>query len=284
MGCFYPRDAWRAKRVNLETGKRSLVFNRSQGFSDQALQVPCGKCDGCRADVSRMWAIRCYQESSLYDQNAFLTLTLDDKHLGDGKIHKKHLQDFFKRLRHEYDFRYFACGEYGGSTRRPHYHALIFGQDFLSYKNIQINENLFCNPELAEAWGAGLVSCAPVTMASCCYVAGYVNKKIGDADTFCLMSRGRRPDGGIGYRWIQKYWKDVANNGFVVIEGKEEAVPPRYLSWMEYELFHVKQMRKAKVEKRLREQGFFEIYREAAAKEVYLKQRLYERKLKEKIK
>ena len=38
-----------------------------------------------------------------------------------------------KRLRkklHPLKIRFFHCGEYGDKTRRPHYHALIFGYSF----------------------------------------------------------------------------------------------------------------------------------------------------------
>ena len=61
----------------------------------------------------------------------FLTLTYNDDNLpSDVGLHKDDLQRFFKRLRKALDtkkIRYFACGEYGDTTSRPHYHAIVFG-------------------------------------------------------------------------------------------------------------------------------------------------------------
>ncbi|AXH73325.1 MAG: replication initiator protein [Microviridae sp.] len=279
MGCFYPRDAWKSKRLN-ENGKRELVFSRASGFADMRLQVPCGKCDGCYADRSLTWAIRCYQEASLFRDNAFLTLTYDEDHYPkDGRISKKALQDFFKRLRHEYSVRYFACGEYGDQSGRAHYHALIFGEDFRQGKTVQINDQLYSNFALQEIWGNGNVLCAEFTMETACYVAGYVGKKIGDSESFSLMSR--KP--GIGKVWLEKYWDDISRTGIVVIEGKEYPVPVRYLQWMEKELEHVKLQRAEKVKEKERRVGYFEVLREQKAKESYHKQRLQERAIKKKV-
>lgn len=274
MGCFYPRDAWKARRLN-ESGKRSLVFNRSSGYADMSVQVPCGKCDGCYADRALTWAIRMHQEASLHSVNSFLTLTYTDENC-PAKVDKKTLQNFFKRLRHEYKLRYYACGEYGEKTGRPHYHAVIFGQDFREGKTVQINEQLYSNFRLSEIWGKGSVVCAPFSMATACYVAGYVTKKIGDPDSFSVMST--RP--GIGKEWLNRYWDDVSRLGTVVIEGKEYPVPQRYLAWMEDELAHVKIERADKVKEKEKKVGYFEIMREQKAKEAYQKQRLNERKNK----
>lgn len=248
------------------------------------LQVPCGKCDGCQADKALSWSLRIHQEASLHKQNAFVTLTYDEEHLpADGKISKTHLRNFIKKARHEYSFRYFACGEYGDKTSRPHYHAIIFGQDFREGRTIQINQELYCNNNLQEIWGKGAVVCAPYTMATGCYVSGYVAKKVGNADTFSVMSRGRRPDGGIGYRWLQKYYDDIIRTGVCVVEGREYPVPQRYLQWMEEELAGVKAERLEKVKERESRLGLFEIMRERAAKEILQKQRINNRKGNEKL-
>lgn len=58
---------------------------------------------------------------------------------------RKHLQQYFKRLRYSYEgqLSYFACGEYGTHTTyaRPHYHAIVWSKE-------PIPQDLF-----ASAWG-----------------------------------------------------------------------------------------------------------------------------------
>lgn len=275
MSCFYPRDAWRSKNVN-ENGKRPIVFRRSEGFEDMALQIPCGKCDGCKADKALSWSIRCAQEASLFDRNCFITLTYDDAHVpADGKLVKKHLQDFFKRLRHMANIRYYACGEYGDKTKRPHYHACIFGQDFRAASNIEINSELYSDNALCDAWGHGSVVCADFTMAAACYVAGYVAKKIGseDDDSFQIMSR--RP--GLGKEWLNRYWEDLLRLGYVVIEGRKYPVPHRYLQWMEVELADVKRQRGERF-KNMDIERRIDMHRERRAREITRKQRVQHQK------
>lgn len=178
------------------------------------------------ADRAQTWAIRMYHESTLHPQNSFLTLTYDEKHLPSTLV-KRDVQLFIKRMRRSVcALRFFAVGEYGGETRRPHYHLVIFGNDFLQGA-FQINETLYGNPYVQKAWSKGLVSIARAEYASMAYVAGYAVKKIGDKDTFNLMSR--KP--AIGKGWIEKYRQDIINNEKVVIEGKELPVPKCYLTW-----------------------------------------------------
>ncbi|QCS36340.1 replication initiator protein [Capybara microvirus Cap3_SP_264] len=100
--------------------------------------VPCGKCDICKESKRNDWSSRCTLESQNYDfPPLFITLTYDNEHC-DGSLHKRDLQLFLKRLRMyyvrkrcafqlpEYTLRYFACGEYGSFTSRPHYHLMLW--------------------------------------------------------------------------------------------------------------------------------------------------------------
>jgi len=248
MSCNLPITAYYSDKVNQETGKRSLTFNEKFSYkgSDptipRVLAVPCGKCHGCRADQALMWSVRGYHESQGHAQNSFITLTYDDAHLpADGKIDKRHLQKFFKAIRRDgTKIRYLACGEYGGLTKRPHYHAIIFGKDWLE-NAIHLNSDLYTNQSLADIWGKGIVSIAPVTMASICYVCGYVNKKIDDTDTFNLMSR--RP--GIGHNWLDRFSDDIVRTGVVSIEGRSYQVPKRYLTWNEEDFATLRKERAA---------------------------------------
>lgn len=247
MACYYPLDGWLASNPN-DSGKRSVVFSLSEGLSDHPVSVPCGKCIGCRADQSLMWSIRAYHESTLHVKNSFLTLTYSDDNLpDDNKIKKNDLQLFFKRLRKKYKIRYIACGEYGEKTARPHYHAIIFGQDFLHDKiPISRSGDFYTSEELVKTWGLGYVTCASVNYSSIAYVCGYCHKKIGDTDTFSLMSR--RP--GIGHDWLLRYHDDLQRTGTVTIDGREFPVPPRYLQWLPDEFEELKRARKAIVQER----------------------------------
>lgn len=244
MSCSNPINAWYSNRVNKDTGKRSLVFHPSKAFTDMPVTVPCGKCLGCRADQSLMWSIRAYHESLLHRQSCFVTLTYDEQHhrRADGLVSKSELQRWLKRLRKKLSplkLRYIACGEYGEQSRRAHYHAILFGVDFRDARSVPITDTLYTHPVLSETWPFGLVSIAPVSFASICYVCGYVLKKMADDDTFTLMSR--RP--GIGKEWLDKYFEDLQRTGTVVIEGREFAIPPRYLRWREDDFLEVKKAR-----------------------------------------
>ncbi|QKI28888.1 VP4 [Trichosanthes kirilowii gokushovirus] len=285
MSCNMPIDCYYRDELT-ESGKRPLTFNprfRYRGadvkYTD-ALKVPCGKCSGCKADQSLMWSIRAYHESTLHDQNCFITLTYDDAHLPkDGKIDKTVLQKFFRRLRKAgYKLRYIACGEYGGRTHRPHYHAIIFGVDWLE-NAVYIDDKMYTNQKLVDLWSNGFVSIAPVTMASICYVCGYVTKKIADEDTFNLMSR--RP--GIGHDWLDRFHDDIVRTGVVTIEGREYQVPKRYLLWYEDVFQDIKAARAEHAKKASRGVDPMERRRAEDNREINKKARIQSRSTKEKI-
>lgn len=172
----------------------------------------------------------------MHEQNSFITLTYKNS---PPCLNKRDLQLFIKRLRCSYRLRYFACGELGEYTKRPHYHAIIFGQDFLGGA-YQINDELYSNPIVDKIWGHGFVSIGRVSMESCMYVSGYVHKKIGDPNTFNVMSR--RP--GIGRGWLDVYRESIARIGKVVIQGNEYPIPKRYLDWYESDFEKVKAERR----------------------------------------
>lgn len=259
MPCYHPITGYRSRFVN-PSGKRSIVFNTQDGFSDLTVQVPCGKCTGCRLEYSRQWAMRCVHESQMHEENAFITLTYDNDHLpANHSINKKEIQDFIKRLRFYTDvkLRYFACGEYGEKKHRPHYHAIIFGYDFPDKKlHTKQNGHLLYRSELLEkAWTKGHSLIGHCTFESAAYVARYIMKKrvgknekdksqdqyyeIIDDETgeihqqereFCLMSR--RP--GIGKTWLETYHKDT-DKDFLTLRGKKMKLPKYYDNILELE-------------------------------------------------
>lgn len=184
----------------------------------------------------------------MFDANCFLTLTYNDECLPrDGSLDKRHLQLFFKRARKRFgSFRYYACGEYGDRTFRPHYHAAIFGQDFAHDRRkhkVEGGFTYYVSPSLAATWSLGHVLIGELSFESAAYVARYCTKKaygskahanytVVDYDTgrigerlpeFALMSR--RP--GIGATWFARWGGQVYPRDSVVVRGAV-ARPPRY--------------------------------------------------------
>lgn len=160
----------------------------------------CGQCTPCRHNRRRIWAHRISLEASQWAMNCFMTLTYDDKHLPeDGSLEPTHLTKFIKRLRHHYDdtpLRYFAVGEYGDESNRPHYHAVVFnlhtcqrGQSRYTRKDDKCCQ--VCSA-VKMIWGYGNVYLGTVTPSTAQYVAGYVVKKMTHRED--LRLNGRHPE------------------------------------------------------------------------------------------
>ena len=78
MPCYRPLTAYR----NPNGGP--LLFSSRGGYGDRSVKVACGQCMGCRLEYSRVWAMRCTHEASLYDDNCFVTLTYGRDKLPPG--------------------------------------------------------------------------------------------------------------------------------------------------------------------------------------------------------
>ncbi len=238
-----------------DTGKRAVVFNVRRGYADRPISIPCGQCIGCRLERSRQWAIRCVHESSLYEENCFLTLTYDDDHLPMNRsLDIRDFQKFMKRLRktHGAGIRFFHCGEYGENFGRPHYHACVFNFDFgdkQPWKTTQEN-SLHTSEELQRLWPFGFSSVGAVTFQSAAYVARYITKKItgpgsvahyeyvsDDGEVFDrspeYTTMSRRP--GIGKGWLDQYRTDIYPGDFVVLNNVKMKPPKFYDRQLEVE-------------------------------------------------
>lgn len=176
------------------------VTYKSIGSQSRAKLVPCGKCVGCRKNRANAWSFRLKSHMSTAKGAMFLTLTYNNEHLpinrfGKATLVKRDLQLFMKRLRKKYPDRklsYYACGEYGGRTKRPHYHMILFGLS--KYENYAVKN-------IGEAWSTdghanGHVHFGDVSLKSIRYVTGYVikpavdNKYLLVQPEFSLMSKG----------------------------------------------------------------------------------------------
>lgn len=100
----------------------------------------------------------------------------DRSYLGRGRfgvLVKSDLQKFFKRFRKlfayafpETIFKYFAVGEYGSQTFRPHYHIALFVSDVLPFAKL--------SSLLSLAWKLGLVDCQVSKGSIASYLGSYL--------------------------------------------------------------------------------------------------------------
>ena len=245
MGCYHPVIAYQG-----EDGVVTFSELRRHG-SMRSLELPCGRCVGCRLERSRQWAVRCVHEAQMHAENCFITLTYDEAHVPEGfSLRYVDFQKFMRELRRETGrkVRFFMCGEYGGEHSRPHFHACLFGFDFsdkIQYKRVGGGAVLYRSPSLEKLWRFGFSTIGAVTFESAAYVARYVMKKVADAAASVVVPDqvdratgeivGRCPEfchmslkPGIGKPWLDKFFSDVYPSGKVVVHGKEWKAPRYY--------------------------------------------------------
>ncbi len=261
MPCYKPLNAYRCANSANPTKILFLKSGSSMPTNAEYLRIPCGQCIGCRLDRSRMWATRCMHEAELHENNSFVTLTYDSKHLPrDNGLVKSHYQLFMKRLRKWGDqfgytkLKYLHSAEYGDEYQRPHYHACIFGVDFpdkILWKTNHQDDPIYTSRALDIIWGKGFTTLGDVTYQSAAYTARYALKKINgkrknipDPTTGLLpyerthldsaeivevlpeySTQSRNP--GLGQGFIKEYLSDIYPWDEVIINGHPTR-PPRY--------------------------------------------------------
>lgn len=246
MPCYRPLRAFRfhtgESRHAHPSGKLKLFFNvdlhhlpADLQARHEVLELPCGRCIGCKLRRVSDWALRCVHEASLHERASFLTLTYRTSRLPPNRsLLKRDHQLFFKKLRQvlarlvhgpstrehpAVHVRYFMCGEYGAKKGRPHYHAVLFGWDFPDRELVPNPKNhdqpLFTSKLLEETWGHGDVRIGEVTPASAAYVARYTLKKLRaeEGDREYLQTGREAPyvvmSKGIGRAWFKTFRSDV---------------------------------------------------------------------------
>lgn len=261
-------------------------------FGYEAMLLPCGRCTGCRLENSRQWAMRCTLEALQHECNFFVTLTYDDAHLPTNpykvcydpetglKTHEGHshplepkaLTDFLKRLRanFQYDYghvgiRYFACGEYGSKSGRPHYHLILFNcpiPDLKFYKKSFTGQPYWTSEYLAKAWPYGYNVVAECSFDTCAYVARYIMKKqtgpnavhYDNFDITPEFSRMSRMP-GIGRSFFDENSRKIYTYDQVTILGPDghalQACPPKYFDkvYKELEPDNFEQIRLDRIER-----------------------------------
>lgn len=236
--------------VNMGNCKTPLTVRNK--LSGQSAAVPCGKCPDCLSRLVSAWSFRLMQEDRFAESAYFLTLTYSTTHVPYSKnryktLDKKDVINFIKRLRKATDayynkryvrrsvrptIKYFACGEYGSTKGRPHYHLIIF------------NARL----ELIEsAWQKGAVHYGTVSQLSVGYTLKYMMKpprkpqhqRDDRKPEFRLMSKG------LGECYLNKdtilyHTADIFNRYCVNTVGGGKAPMARYYKNRIYNEYQIK--------------------------------------------
>lgn len=259
MSCYHPLPAYKDFSGQVRVLKHGQTIDSV--FQDQ-FKVPCGKCIGCRLDYSRTWADRCVLESLDYPKELcwFLTLTYDENHIETEKrslvsekgtltLYPKDVQDFMKRLRRHWEYKYkaqnirfFLCGEYGSTTARPHYHLLLYGLPIFDLKEYGKNGKGDCHygsEEIADLWGHGFIVLGSLTWETAAYTARYVLKKFkgeskeetekhykeaGILPEFTRCSR--KP--GIAANYFYKNFEKIYKNDEIILPLGKVTKPPKF--------------------------------------------------------
>lgn len=194
--------------------------------------VPCGKCPDCKGRRVSAWSFRLMMEYKRCTSAVFLTLTYDSNSVpitpkGYMTIKKKDIQNFMKRLRKENEqgIKYYACGEYGGKTKRPHYHIILF--------NAKVET-------IMQAWtldgvALGTIHYGTVNEASVGYTLKYISKpkqipqhKNDDRQKeFALMSK-KLGDNYLNDAFIQWHKADAGRTYCNLKDGKKISMPRYY--------------------------------------------------------
>ena len=184
VGIFDGKYNENGKKVFKIEGK--LVPSEVKIMHPGSVTIPCGRCIGCRLDYSRSWADRMMLEMESCDRKAiFLTLTYNNSHgvpcmvsdyeAGENEyfpqdglvrlngdkaylceaftLYKRDVQLFMKRLRKHFKerkIRFYAAGEYGDHTFRPHYHIqteLLLRADIFSSFSFSLTSKYSKNPK-----------------------------------------------------------------------------------------------------------------------------------------
>lgn len=218
------------------------------------IPVNCGRCPYCKNRKVNDWVFRLKQEDKVAKSGHFVTLTYDTdnvplckdgmslskmefpiiyswKQIGgfrtflirQGKTKSNDLTRFFKKLRKKGEnIRYYAVGEYGSKSYRPHYHIILF--------NLNDIENIY------RSWNLGSIHIGEVSGASIGYTVKYlakdtlIPKYIGDSRVpeFSRMSKGLGDNYLNDDKVIQYFKNDLSKNFCYTEDGYKIALPSYY--------------------------------------------------------
>lgn len=205
--------------------------------------VPCGRCIHCMTRRRRAWQFRLGSELHAPDVTGaiFMTLTRTDEYNNKmrNSLSKKELQNLIKKVRNSGEsFRYYAIGEYGPSTHRPHYHLLLYATGQSTKESVTQSFRYYYaefkryGQEWIRKQEHGFIAAAEVTPARVGYITHYhINPKtpphVGSEPCFAIQSQG------LGKCYIENpiILKEIAlRKDYMIkdLQGNTMTLPPYY--------------------------------------------------------
>ena len=233
-------------------------------FFDDVVTLPCGHCLLCRAALQEEWATRCWLESQQYDNNMFVTLTYNPQSTPKEGVNKEDLsrflhtlREYFRRNYNHSGIRYYACGEYGGKTARPHYHLILFNcphfADEKFYKKNEYNHKMYRSEILNKLWHKGNCVIGSATRHSIDYVTSFMLKANGkipeeaNREFQCMSNRK-----GLGYDYLIKNIDSIIADDKIRITGNKTVAVPKYFDKKICEIIGVERFKNEVLEPRKR--------------------------------
>lgn len=277
--------------------------------------VPCGRCYNCVQTKRSVWTFRILMELRDAESAYFITLTYDEKNVPmvqqwDGSIvqtlKSEELTKFFKSLRMKIlkdtskypvqmeryrwqkkseitgkfspRLRYFAVGEYGGRTKRPHYHIILYNLPTIYVRKDPFGK--FYSDQLEKIWKKGMIDIGKVEQGSAHYMTKYHlhpftgSWQESDKREKPFVRMSRKP--GIGANYItdetRAYYRDSKNMCATLKNGIRQPLGRYYKEKILHEQSNYRDIQvKAAIERRKEEEKFRDTF---PTEEDYLK---YER-------
>lgn len=167
-----------------------MLCHKGIYIKTQDQTVPCGQCMPCRINAGRIWSSRIIQEWVTHGYGYFFTFTyapdqlplvLDEDGAPLGNLNKKPFLKWVNHTQEAIPFRYYAIGEYGNDTHRPHYHMAIFPREPTLIG------------EIRNSWKLGFTSIYELNNQRARYLANYTAKKLTKPTDYRL-ARSQEPE------------------------------------------------------------------------------------------
>ena len=194
-------------------------------------EVPCGKCVFCKErNVSaQLGRLICASYPSFHCY--FVTLTIDEEHFATDNYHGVQRSDLdslvnflnHSNLREGTNFQYFFTSEYGETTDRPHYHALLYNfKDRHQVDDILDKYYKKGNFKVDDVNLARFRYVANSHVTKCSHVPYYVDEFDVETGEIIQLKCNKpfvRASRGLGHAYVDRFYREIYRDGCINLDG-----------------------------------------------------------------